>query len=112
MYRNELLQPFINELYDDELTEGFFQQDNAPAHKSRDTIAFLQQFFDDRIMNFSPRSPDLTILDYFIFPYLKNTIFKTRHHTIAELCNAIRDSCADITPQLLVNGFENMKRRV
>lgn len=111
-YRNELLQPFINELHDDELTEGYFQQDNAPAHKSRETIAFLEQFFDTRIINFPPRSPDLTILDYFIFPYLKNTIFKTRHHTIEELRNAIMNSCADITQEILINGFESMKRRV
>jgi hypothetical protein len=38
-YRNDLLEPFLNELHDDELTEGYFQQDNATAHSARQTIA-------------------------------------------------------------------------
>ncbi|KAI4460770.1 transposable element tc3 transposase-like protein [Holotrichia oblita] len=88
------------------------QQVAVSAHKSRETMAFLQQFFDTRIFNFPARSPDLTILDYFIFPYLKNTIFKIRHQTIEELRNAIVNSCADITEEILINSFESMKRRV
>lgn len=34
---------------------------------------------------------DLTIFYYFVFPYLKNTILKTRCHTIEELRNAIEN---------------------
>jgi hypothetical protein len=28
-YRSDLSEPFLNELHGDELTEGYFQQDNA-----------------------------------------------------------------------------------
>jgi hypothetical protein len=31
-YRNEILTPFLNQLHDDELVYGYFQQDGATAH--------------------------------------------------------------------------------
>lgn len=58
----------------------------------------LEQFVDERIILFLERSPDLTILDYFIVPYLKNTIFKIRHNTISVLHSPITHCCADLTP--------------
>ncbi|RZC36026.1 DDE 3 domain containing protein [Asbolus verrucosus] len=73
---NDLLQPVIEQLHDDEITQGFFQQDNATSHKTHATIEFLMnEFYDERIVNFPPRSPDVAILDYYVFPHLKNTIF-------------------------------------
>lgn len=111
-YRNNLLQPFIEQLHDDELLHGYFQQDNATAHTTRESIAYLSEFFDNRIVNFPPRSPDLTIMDYFIFPYLKNTIFKNPVHTLEELMNAITNTCNSITPRMLQSAFANMTRRV
>ncbi|RZB66634.1 hypothetical protein BDFB_013609, partial [Asbolus verrucosus] len=50
---------------------------------------FLREFYDERIVDFPPRSPDLTILDYYVFPHLKNTIFKSSRHTVEELMEAI-----------------------
>jgi hypothetical protein len=67
------------------LQEEYFQQDNATAHTTGETLGLLYEFFDDRVVNFPPRSPDLTILDYFVFPYLQNNVFKNRLGTIPEL---------------------------
>jgi hypothetical protein len=39
-YRNDLLEPFLNELHDDEFT-----RDNATAHSTRQTSAYLKEFF-------------------------------------------------------------------
>jgi hypothetical protein len=36
-YRNNILDVFINQLHDDELTHGYFQQDGATAHTARET---------------------------------------------------------------------------
>ncbi|RZC39840.1 hypothetical protein BDFB_014617, partial [Asbolus verrucosus] len=49
-YRNDLLQPVIEQLHDDEITRGFFQQDNATSHKTHATIEFLREFYDERIV--------------------------------------------------------------
>lgn len=107
-----ILNRFINELHDDELRQGYFQHDNAPAHTALRTRQYLQQFYDDRIIAFPPRSPDLTALDYFLFGYLKNTIYRTPLHTLQELKDAITAACANITVQQLQNVFNSMKRRV
>lgn len=117
-YRNNILQVFFGQLRDDELQRGYFQQDGARAHTARETIAFIRQFFGDRVISlgcrpeFPPRSPDLTPLDYFLFPHLKNTIFKTPIPNVEELRDRITEVCANITPQMLENTFENMKLRV
>jgi hypothetical protein len=60
-------------LNDDKLIEGYFQQDNATAHSARQTIAYLKEFFDTRVVDFPARSPDLTVMNYFIYPPQKQS---------------------------------------
>jgi hypothetical protein len=48
--RNSLLRPFIEELHDDELQEEYFQQDNAIAHTTGETLGLSYEFFDDRVV--------------------------------------------------------------
>jgi hypothetical protein len=52
-----------------------------------------------------------TCLDYFVFPYLKNNLFKDRPGTIPELMQVITDNCNLIDVPTLRRSFENMKRR-
>jgi hypothetical protein len=74
-YRNDLLEPLISEFHNDELTEGYSQQDNATAHCVRQTIAYLKEFFDTQVVEFPARPLNLTIMDYFIYPHLKKHSF-------------------------------------
>lgn len=112
------MSEFVQQLHDDELQHGYFQQDGATAHTARETIAFLREFFDNRLISlhtqveFPPRSPCLTIMDYFVFPYLKNRIFRTPVPNLQELEQRIVEECATITPVMLQNAFDNMRRRV
>jgi hypothetical protein len=48
-------------------------------------------------------------LDYFVFPYLKNNVFKNRLGTIPELMQVITDNCNLIDVPTLRRSFENMK---
>jgi glycerol-3-phosphate O-acyltransferase len=68
-YRNNIIDVFINQL---QLAQGYFQQDGATA---RETLRYLRQFFDDRLIN-RDLWPALTPLDYYLLPHFKNTIFK------------------------------------
>jgi hypothetical protein len=78
------LTPFLNQLHDDELVYGYFQQDGATGHTTRATIDFLAEFYDNRIIsrntpnNCPPRSCDLTPCDFFFI----NSI-----HSIYEINN-------------------------
>lgn len=50
-YREHILEPFIQQLHDDEIQYGYFQQDGATAHTAHDTIRILQEFYVDRIIS-------------------------------------------------------------
>jgi hypothetical protein len=52
-----------------------------------------------------------TCLDYFVFPYMKNNVFKNSPGTISELMQVITDNCNLIDVPTLRRSFENMKRR-
>ncbi|RZC36969.1 hypothetical protein BDFB_014655, partial [Asbolus verrucosus] len=79
-YRQELLESFINQLDDEELQFGYLHQDGCTAHRVGTTLAYLQQFYDHRIISLSLhpafrfRSSDLTPLDFAIFGYLKDNL--------------------------------------
>jgi hypothetical protein len=66
-----ILEPFINQLHDDESALGYFQQDGATAHSTRTTITMLREFFDNRLINrnteniWPPRFSDLTPAAFF-----------------------------------------------
>jgi hypothetical protein len=84
------LTPFLNQLHDDELVYGNFQQDGATAHTTRAIIDFLAEFYDKRIIsrntpnNWPPRS-----CDFFLWPHIKNSIYTTPINDLAELRNRI-----------------------
>jgi len=63
---NHGLLPDIQKLSGNNFT---FQQDGAPAHRSRQTVAFLhlhvQEFVEPE--NLSPNSPDLNSVEYLIY---------------------------------------------
>ena len=69
-----------------------WQQDSAPAHKSKETQAWLQKECYDFVpfSHWTPSSPDLNPLDYFVFSYVKNITNMTSHNTKASLIAAIR----------------------
>jgi hypothetical protein len=68
----ELFWEFVNQLDDQELTIGYYQQDGATSHTSG--MAEVKSFFPDRIISRGlrpPRSPDLTPPDFFLWGNLK-----------------------------------------
>lgn len=114
-YREQLLTPFLNQLQQDELNGGYFQQDGATAHTTRENLEFLEHYFPHRVISrgvWPARSPDLTPLDFSIFGMLKNEVYKTRINNLNDLMNTIAIKCNEITPNVLQNIFNNMKRRI
>jgi hypothetical protein len=83
-YRNNILDVFVNQL---QLAQGYFQYDGAMT---------LYTLFEDRLINLDFR-PALTPLDYYLFPHLKNTIFKEPVRTIDDLKSRIKEQCERVT---------------
>ncbi len=65
-----------------------FQQDGATALTAQETIAFLKDFFGDRLISrplWPPRSPDLSPPDFVLWGCLKERVFATCPVNLNEL---------------------------
>ncbi|GFT58875.1 transposable element Tc3 transposase [Trichonephila clavipes] len=95
-----------------------FQQDGASCHTARDTIDLLKDPLGDRLIsrfgpvNWSPRSCDLTPLDYFLWDYVKSLVYADKPQTLDHLEENIRRVIADIRPQILEKVIENWMSRL
>ena len=83
---NGVHNEFVGQLDDDELRNGYFQQDGATCHTSNGSMTEIESFFDDRIISkalWPPRSPDLSPPDFFPVGRLKrkNLCQQATHHT-------------------------------
>jgi hypothetical protein len=44
-----------------------------------------------------PRSPDLTLLDFFLWGYIKDLVYQTKVQDVAELRRRITAACETVT---------------
>ncbi|GFW17432.1 uncharacterized protein TNCV_3240621 [Trichonephila clavipes] len=106
-YRAIITNFFIPELNNHDIQELWFQQDGATCHTARATIDLLEDTFGDRLIlrfgpvNWTPRSCDLTPLDYFLWGYVKSLVYADKPQTLDHLEDNIRHVIADIRPQML-----------
>ena len=78
---------------DDDPEEWFFHQDNAPAHKSGDTMLWLD-LEEFKLLIQSPYSPDLAPCDFWAFPVLKRRLAGQKSDTDEEMITAVRTEFA------------------
>ena len=98
-------------------TNLYFQQDGATAHTARNSMAFLRTEFMSVISRFGdipwpPRSPDLSIPDFFLWGYLNQNIYTRRLRTLQELKEAIIEEVATIDRDLLQKVFGSFRKRL
>jgi hypothetical protein len=80
-----IFDTFVNQLDDEKLQRGFFQQDGATCHTSNDSTAEIESFFEDRIIFkglWPPQSPGLTPADFFLWGILKGRVYGNRPGTL------------------------------
>ena len=87
-YRDVLLMehllPAIKELSGEFFT---FQQDSAPAHRAKETVALLDQETPDFItpLLWPPNSPDLNPVDYKVWAVLQERVYRSRIRDVRHL---------------------------
>ncbi|GFW02330.1 transposable element Tc3 transposase [Trichonephila clavipes] len=80
---------------------------------ARATIDLMKDTFGDRLIsrfglvNWPPRSCDLTPLDYFLWGYAKSLVYADKPQTLDDLEDNIRRVIADIRPQMLEKVIED-----
>lgn len=107
LIQNEIL-PAVQNLPNINLNQVWFQQDGCPAHNSLRVRELLDQYFQGRIISttgdirWPPRSPDLSVNDFFLWGYIKEIIYKfqaTRANNLHELRIKIIEASQNITAE-------------
>ena len=91
-----------------------WQQDSAPAHKSKETQAWLQKECYDFVpfSHWPPSSPDLNPLNYFVWWYVENITNMTFHNTKSSLIAAIRRVFVELPPALVEKACSQFRIRI
>ncbi|EFN72522.1 Transposable element Tc3 transposase, partial [Camponotus floridanus] len=96
----------------------WFQQDGAAPHFAHIVRNFLNENYNGRWIgregpvNWPPNSPDLTSPDFYLWGFLKNQVFQQRPTDVADMQNRIRQACAAIPRQTLLNTVRHFQRRL
>ena len=123
---NEFAFPLLVIHFNNQFWEGLFRglwwaQDGAPAHRLIEVRDRLNEVFgENRVIAFQhnvewpPRSPDLTLCDFFLWGYLKNKVFTTPpenidvlRQRIIEEFNALRQQ-----PEMIRHVMRGIYRRI
>ena len=96
----------------------WWQQDGEPSHTGKGSINYLHRQFPGKVIskrgdwNWPPCSPDLAVLDFFLWGYLKHKIWsvaqKQQPTDIMDLKAAIVRECAQIPRAFIRNVFDAM----
>ena len=119
-YLNMLKNQLMPQL--DALGEGlpdYFQQDGAPAHYATVVREWLSENFNHWIgrrgdVEWAPRSPDLTPMDFFFWGVLKQKVYETDIRDINHLKECIERECANIDGyfELFHRVHQNFEKRI
>ena len=96
----------------------WFMQDGARVHTTRGNLNILRRLFGRRVISlrtahpWPPRSPDLTPLDFFVWPYVKDRVYAAAPQTRDDMCDQIREVFNTITPEMLANVRNGFNRRM
>lgn len=114
---NNFLRPQLERLRVN-MREMWFQQDGATAHTARASMEVVRQMFPGHVISrfgdvsWPPRSPDLSICDFFLWGYLKSKVYVNKPRTINALKIAIREEIEAVPNEMLQRAVRNFQERI
>lgn len=96
----------------------WYQHDGCPAHYSQTARDILDVDFQGRWIgrggpvHWPARSPDLTPLDFFLWGYLKDKVYRNVPTTRENMRERILDGCHSIPVELLLRTHDSFRRRI
>jgi len=100
--------PHFQELFP--IGEGYFQQDNAPCHKSQATRNFLDES-EIRTIDWPPYSPDLNPIEN-LWSIIKKRIESVRRQNIDSVVQTTRKIWSDDLNEICAELVASMARRI
>jgi hypothetical protein len=100
------------------LNKVWFQQDGATAHTARAVLDYLQEVFPGKVISkggsvqWPPRSPDLSLCDYFLWGHLKGQVYRKPVHSVRQLKNRIRAAVGAISETMLKDAVSALAVRI
>lgn len=98
--------------------EMWLQQDGAPVHYHRIVRHYLDEAFHNRWIGrrgpiaWPARSPDLTPIDFFLWGYIKEKVYRVRPTTAEDMRNRITEAFQSITENMLARVRLSFERRL
>uniref|UniRef100_A0AAR2KFG9 Transposase Tc1-like domain-containing protein n=1 Tax=Pygocentrus nattereri TaxID=42514 RepID=A0AAR2KFG9_PYGNA len=115
MYREILANNLLPSVRALKMGRGWvFQHDNNPKHTVR---AFLDEQFPGKWIGrrgpveWPPRSPDLTPLDFYLWGHLKAIVYAVKIRDVQHLILRILEACASISFAVLLSLCEEQEKR-
>ena len=108
----------IPHLHSRENRRQFFQQDGAPPHFSLAAGGLLNHHLPRRWIGrrghieWPPRSPDLTVCDFFLWGALRDKVYRHRPKTRQQLAKTIEDEIRRFTDgEMFSNSYRSFLQR-
>ena len=95
-----------------------FQQDGAPPHWGLIVRDFLNETFPNQWIGrngstaWPPRSPDITHLDFFLWGYVKDKVYRTPVRDVETLQSRIIEVLATVNEEMLENTWREIEYRL
>ena len=98
------------------MEEIWFQQDVATDHTARASMTVVRQMFPQQVVSrfgdvpWPPRSPDLSVCDFFLWANLKSKVYVRKPRIVDDLKVSIHEEIATVPQEMLVNVMQNSGR--
>ena len=97
---------------------AWFMQDGTSPHTAHETISYLQELFGNRLLclgtryEWSPHSPDLNPLDFWLWGAAKGSIYANKPDTLAQLKRNVRNYIQQVPIDILTKVGQNFGMRI
>lgn len=118
----DMIRYQILDFFDDEplevLRHLWWQQDGAPPHNGLIVTDYLNTVFPNRwignlgVVRWPARSPDLSPLDFYLWGYLKNRIYKDTPNNVADLRERLLQEAGLIRRRNIERAVQKVATRV
>jgi len=90
------------------------QQDSAPAHRARGTIALLRRETPDFISpdQWPPNSPDMNPVNYKIWAVMQQRVYEKRINDVDELCRRLLSVWHSIGQNVIDEAIDQWRVRL
>ena len=124
-YRRTINSEFFLEILEQDVWPYFrhrrnliLQLDGAPAHFGKIVRDFLNNKFCERwigrggsLADYPPRSPDLTVCDFFLWGFLRDKVYSHSIHNVDQLEQIIKNEITQIPVSFFRNSLQSFRQR-